>query len=224
MRPNRRDIIQDRSIVFITWRCNAKQFFLEPKLVKEKLMALWIKYKKRHGILIYAYVILDNHVHLVVETPDQKSLSDFMHDTNTQISKFINAMFERDSQAIRSRFYSPVIERMKKFTDILGYIFLNPYRAFGRLPKDYKYCSFYRQVRGRKDVVVGNDLEESSLNIGVSVKNFVLEILKIAIPLFSDKIKEAYSVFKHRHSIGSADFIKRRSAEIKAFRIALESG
>ena len=137
----RRYIIPDKSYAHVFFRCHNRQFFLKPPEVKEFLIYLWAKYNKKYGIKIYEAIVLDNHAHFLIESPNSEALGNFMRVVNSQLARFINKYFKRDSQALRERFKSPLITTIRYFKQVMAYIWLNRFKVDRLNPITDKYCS-----------------------------------------------------------------------------------
>ena len=83
----RRHIIPNKSLAHVFFRCHNRQFFLKPSHIKEYLILLLAKYKKKYGIKIYEAIIMDNHTHLLVESPNAEALGNFMRTVNSLLAQ-----------------------------------------------------------------------------------------------------------------------------------------
>lgn len=214
MRLARRDIVNQEGMVSITWRCHNREFYLTPDHVKEKIRAIWLKWKIVFKVYILTYTILDNHVHFVLWVKDQKQLSAFLQATNSQISKYINKTFEKDSAAIKDRFRSPMIQNEKSLFQVVAYIAFNAYRAFKVRPEDYRYCSIYYQLKGLKDPLV-DSFEKVGIHVGPSIKNFIKNILDLCGEKFLNKTEDSEISVIHPHSIGDLTYVQERKEYFK---------
>jgi REP element-mobilizing transposase RayT len=101
---------------------------------------------ERYHWTLHAYVLMNNHYHLCVETPNA-NLSDGMHWLqSTFANKFSRFSGER-GHVFQGRYKSLIIEREFGLLNVVDYIHLNPVRA-GVLPvsqlKEYSNSSFPR--------------------------------------------------------------------------------
>ena len=95
-----------------------------------------------HNVILHAYVLMGNHYHLFVETPDG-NLSAFMRDVNGNYSQWFNFVHKRVGHLFQGRYKSFVIDGDSYLFEIARYIVLNPVRA--RLvahPRDWKWSSY----------------------------------------------------------------------------------
>jgi len=83
--------------------------------------------EKYHWIC-YAYCLMDNHYHLLVETPED-TLSEGMHTMNTKYAQKINKRHDRSGHLFQGRFKSFLVEKDPYFFQLIHYILENPVRA-----------------------------------------------------------------------------------------------
>ncbi len=81
-----------------------------------------------HNLLCYAYCLMDNHFHLLIETPDA-NLSFAMHDLNGLFAQRFNKRHDRVGHLFQSRFHASHIEKESHLLESARYIVLNPVRA-----------------------------------------------------------------------------------------------
>lgn len=124
----RRLVLQSGSLTHVFFRCHDRNMFFKDEPVKAFLLLLWAKYKNHYGIKIFDFIIMDNHAHMLVKTESAEALGHFMRTVNSQLARFINSYHNRDSQAIRERYKSPVITNTHYFNQVRSYIWLNRYR------------------------------------------------------------------------------------------------
>lgn len=125
----RRTILPDNSLAHVVFRCHNRQNFFRDNVIKMNLLCLWAKYKEKYHIEIFDFIIMNNHAHLILRSKSAKYLGDFMRTVNSQIARIINKANEKDSQAIRQRYKSPVIESMRYLRRATQYVWLNRLRV-----------------------------------------------------------------------------------------------
>jgi REP element-mobilizing transposase RayT len=102
---------------------------------------------QRFGWSLTAWVLMTNHYHLVVQTPEA-NLSRGMHWLNGTYAGWFNHRHKRSGHLFQGRFHSFLIERETYLREVMRYVVLNPVRAkmVGR-PEDYRWSS-YRSTAG----------------------------------------------------------------------------
>jgi putative transposase len=102
---------------------------------------------QRFGWLVSAYVLMTNHFHLVIQTPEP-NLSRGMHWLNGKYAGWYNCKRKRSGHLFQGRFKSFLIEKETYFSDVLRYVVLNPVAAkMVERPEDYRWSS-YRVTAG----------------------------------------------------------------------------
>ena len=96
---------------------------------------------------VHAYVLMGNHYHLLVETPEA-NLSRGMRQINGIYTQRFNRRHERVGHLFQGRFHSILIEKEAHLLEIVRYVVLNPVRAgLSRRPEDWQWSN-YRATAG----------------------------------------------------------------------------
>ena len=112
----------------------------------------WIEWLRRtvetHGWRLHSFVLMPNHHHLFVETPEA-NLSDGMHYLNGSFTGYFNRRHRRSGHLFQGRFKAHLVEEEGYFLEVSRYVHLNPVR--GRLverPEAYRWSSYpgYRRA------------------------------------------------------------------------------
>ena len=83
---------------------------------------------QQFGIRVHAYVLMDNHYHLLIETPEA-NLSRAMHWINVAYSIWFNLVHNRVGHLFQGRFSGIVIEDDAGWQEVARYVHLNPVRV-----------------------------------------------------------------------------------------------
>lgn len=128
---------------------------------------------KRHNWILHAYCLMDNHFHLLVETPDP-SLSAGMHLLNGLYAQWYNIEHDRVGHLFQGRYGHTLIEKEEYFLEAAAYIVLNPVKAqLVQHPSLFQWSS-YASTAGHRDTpgwlttssilaCFSNDLQEARL-------------------------------------------------------------
>src|SRR3989338_2828867 len=107
----------------------------------EHFLTLLEKTCERFNLRIFAFVLMTNHVHLMVETP-LGNLSAVMHWLTTSYSVWINRRHGRSGHLFQGRYRSVLIENESYYLELSRYIHLNPIRARRvKRPEEYRWSS-----------------------------------------------------------------------------------
>ena len=227
----RRDILSDGAISHVFFRCHNRQHFLKPRPVRNFLLLLWALNKDRYKVKVIDFNLMDNHAHLILKANSTGELGDFMRTVNSQLARFINKFFDRDSQAIRERYKSPEITSDDYLTKTIQYVYMNRVKIDPRSRPDRDpYCSAsWRLNPGVSDLISSNEEEkkllrslldpyDSTTPLGVSnPRKFVRDLLNAALSRMGEL---SAAVFTHSHTIGDPESVASRARKLFALRRA----
>jgi REP element-mobilizing transposase RayT len=96
---------------------------------------------------LHAYVLMGNHYHLVLETPEP-TLSRGMRQLNGIYTQAFNRIHRRTGHLLQGRFKAVLVEKEAHLLELCRYVVLNPVRAgVVRTAKDWLWSS-YRATTG----------------------------------------------------------------------------
>ena len=115
---------------------------------------LYLKYLREEGVQsgcdIHAYVLMTNHVHLLVTGREEGSISRLMQHVGRRYCRYVNRAYERSGALYESRFRSSLIESEAYFLACMRYIELNPVRAaIVEHPRFYPWSSYRENATGQ---------------------------------------------------------------------------
>ncbi len=91
--------------------------------------------------LCYAYCLMDNHYHLVIETPDA-NLSKGMRQLNGVYTQWANRRHDRVGHLFQGRYRAILVDREPYFLQLARYVVMNPVRAgVVKRPADWPWSS-----------------------------------------------------------------------------------
>ncbi len=133
---------------------NRGQVFFGPKDAQKYLD--WLKEAAtEHGLAVHAYVLMSNHVHLLVSPETAHSLPRAMRDLNWRYTRHVNDAQGRTGSFWEGRYRASVIEADDYFFACSRYIELNPVRAdLAQTPAAYRWSSYKANAEGKSDPVV----------------------------------------------------------------------
>jgi len=95
-----------------------------------------------YGWLIHAFVVMTNHDHLFVQTPDP-NLSAGMQYYNGSYSSYFNRRHRRSGHLFQGRFKAHIVETEGHYLELSRYIHLNPVRAaLAAKPEEWRWNSY----------------------------------------------------------------------------------
>ena len=104
---------------------------------------------KRYNWICHAYCLMDNHYHLLIETPDG-NLAIGMRQLNGVYTQLFNKVQGRTGHLFQGRYKSILIQKDSHLLEVCRYVVLNPVRAkMVETPTAWKWSS-YRATAGRE--------------------------------------------------------------------------
>ncbi len=138
---------QDDSIYFITGRTIEGQWFLRPESYKQIFYDTLREKLDKFDYDPLAYVILDNHYHLLLQIGDAETLNKFMGELNGASSKRINDVDGVVGRKIWWNYYDHIIRGAEDFFKHLNYIHQNPIKHSLTKDLDYQFSSYGAWVK-----------------------------------------------------------------------------
>jgi putative transposase len=97
------------------------------------------KYRAQYDVRIYAYCLMPNHVHLLVET-GSTPLAKFMQGLQQSYTQYFNRCYRKVGHLFQGRYKAIICERDKYLLALVRYIHLNAVRAkLATRPERYLY-------------------------------------------------------------------------------------
>lgn len=101
-----------------------------------------IRVKHKFNYKIYAYCLMDNHVHLLIDD-NGSDISDIMHSINVSYVCYFNKVYSRCGHLFQNRFDSSIVDNANYLLEASRYIHNNPVKAnMVENPIDYKWSSY----------------------------------------------------------------------------------
>ncbi len=127
-----------------------------------------LEFKREFGCKVYAYCLMTNHVHLIVDPgKNPQSISLLMKRVAGRQTRYVNKLEKRTGSLWEGRFKSSIVSAKEYLPACCRYIELNPLRAgMTTDPTDYQWSSYAAKVLGRRDKVV--DFHPSYMTLGES--------------------------------------------------------
>ena len=121
----------------------------------QRYLALLGDVAPAHGIALDAYVLMPNHVHLLLTPQTDQALSRFMQSLGRRYVRWFNERHARTGTLWEGRFRSTVVDADRYLLACMRYIELNPVRAgLCAAPEHYRWSSFAHHVGLRVDPLV----------------------------------------------------------------------
>lgn len=135
------------ALYHVTTRGNARQDIFLDDEDRQRFLGVLTHVVARFHLLLHAYCLMDNHFHLVVETPDA-NLSKAMRQLNGVYTQAFNRRHGRVGHLLQGRFKAILVDRDSYLLELCRYVVLNPVRAKTTRKPDSYHWSSYRATAG----------------------------------------------------------------------------
>ncbi len=133
-------------------RGNARQKLFLSDRDFQRYLAYLAHYQQRDRFRLFAYVLMPNHVHILLETSDVP-LSRTMQRLNSRYSQMFNRTHGRVGHVLQGRYRALLCEKEAYVLTLTRYLHLNPVRAkLVKEPGEYPWSS-YAAYCGRPSAV-----------------------------------------------------------------------
>jgi len=130
------------AIYFVTSKTHRNREFFTNEENAEILLNCIENFRKEGRYRLLAFVIMPDHLHIMLEPNGKESISKIMHSIKRGSSRLINQMWNRNGSVWQSRFYERIIRDEKEFWEKVNYIYNNPLKVgLAEAPEDYPYSS-----------------------------------------------------------------------------------
>lgn len=211
----------------ITSKCNNEEFLLNAEKEFNKYLEIIGDCKKRYNFKLYHYALLNNHIHLLLQTGEKGSVSEILKYINGVYAGWYNRVKDRKGHLWQDRFGSKIIEAENYFLRCAIYIELNPVRAgLVKNPLDWKFSSARASIEGENDKII--DVSDVYLSLGCDTKERQFEykaLLKFELErtnALNEAIRENNKEMARKIlRMGQPDFIPYKKKLTKFFGYSL---
>lgn len=113
----------------VTSRSNHQEWFALPMSDVWEIAVTALKHaNSKHPIILHAFVLMSNHYHLVLETPEA-NIDRFMYEFNKSFSLEMRKRTGKINRMFGGRYKWSVITEESYYLNVIKYVFTNPLRA-----------------------------------------------------------------------------------------------
>jgi len=142
----------------VTSRGNERKRIFSAKADYNQFKSYLKKAQEKYGCRLHCYVLMQNHYHLLLETP-HGNLGKVMHYLNGSYTGFFNRRTGRSGDLFQGRYKAILVDVDSYLLELSRYIHLNPVKAgIVEKPQDYPYSS-YKSFIFNKGEDLGDDIE-----------------------------------------------------------------
>jgi putative transposase len=137
------------AVYHITSRGNEKKPVYKDDQDRKNFLFILDKVNKRYHWLCHAYCLMDNHFHLLIETPEG-NLSIGMRQLNGVYTQAFNKRHGRTGHLFQGRYKAILIQKDSHLLEVCRYVVQNPVRAgLAEDPGQWRWSS-YSATAGRE--------------------------------------------------------------------------
>lgn len=152
-------VLIENSVYHIIMRGNQKQTVFQQNEDYHHFLYLLRKYKNRYDAKLYAYCLMKNHIHLVLEPYSKATLHKLIHDLSLSYVKWYNHKYNKCGHLWQGRFKSFILQKDQYLLNCISYVELNPVRSNLCLrPEEYPWSSYNARICGAVNCKLISDL------------------------------------------------------------------
>jgi putative transposase len=142
---------QAHHLHFVTFSCYRRQRLLSSAEAKRMFERAMERIRWGYGLYISGYVVMPEHVHLLVSEPQRGDLSAALQALKQSVAR---RMVGAGKHFWESRYYDFNVWTERKFVEKLRYIHRNPLsRGLVERPEDWEWSSFRHYATGEVGIV-----------------------------------------------------------------------
>lgn len=155
-------VLYPGALYHVTARGNERKAIFRTDADRVRFLAVLAHAVARYRLRVHAYVLMDNHYHLLVET-EEANLSLALRHLNGVYTGFFNRTHDRVGHLFQGRYKAIIVDKEPYLLELSRYIHLNPVRTRQRLSlARYPWSSYWAYIGRRsaptwlaRDAVLG---------------------------------------------------------------------
>lgn len=200
------------AVYHLTARGNARRDIFLDDADRIRFLSLLAREVAQQGWLCYAYCLMNNHYHLLIETPEPNLVAG-MRRLNGAYCQAFNRRHEQVGHVLQGRYQSIVVDRDNYLLELCRYLVLNPVRAGMVARAEAWRWSSYRATLGRIKAPAWLAVDQVLPRFGATAagaragyRRFVAEGVATASP---------WRHLRGRIWLGDADFLARMQRRLR---------
>ena len=127
------------AVYFITWRL----FSTQPELMHDEriVVASAIKHFDGSRYELFAYVVMHNHVHVLIEAREKYPLQSIVHSWKSYTANSLQRSFDRKDRIWQDKYFDRIVRDEEEFLQKAQYILNNPWKTWPEI-KEYQWVGF----------------------------------------------------------------------------------
>jgi putative transposase len=116
------------AVYHVTCRGNERKAIFRDNQDRNTFLETLKDSREIYQVILYAWVLMENHFHLLIETP-LGNLDQFMRRFNISYTGYFNRKYQRVGHLYQGRYKSILVEKESYLSGLSRYIHLNPIRV-----------------------------------------------------------------------------------------------
>ncbi len=197
--------------VHVVARCNNREFYITTPEDFARLLTALEGMVRTYEVTLYAYTLMSNHVHLLLQAPLADPLGRPLRWFMTESAKAFHRIRKRRGHFWERRYWACLVEEDAYALAALRYLDRNPVRA-GVVddPASYAWSSCAAYARGRDDPLI--TLHPSYLALSPYPKVRQRHYTDLLAPSSDPRVDTRQPCWTTQRAIGSAAFVAQYAA------------
>jgi len=124
---------------------------------RQTYLKLLAGYARKHALQIWAYCLMDNHVHLLAVPETETALARGIGLTNQVYTQYLNRKLNQSGRVWQNRFFSCLVENEQYLWAVGRYIERNPLKVgLAKSAEAYRWSSAKAHLTGADDAVLSS--------------------------------------------------------------------
>jgi REP element-mobilizing transposase RayT len=196
----------DGAFYHVITRGNQRQKIFKANDDFRKYIEILSDYKRRYNYNIFSYVLMSNHVHLLIQTL-KTPLSKIFQGINQRYTTYFNRKYRTVGHLFQGRYKAILCDRDEYMLSLIKYIHMNPLRArVDKAIEGYRWSSHSDYIENKPGGIVDTDI----------VLRMFSEDKAKARRLYRDFMCDGIAVMKEKiystvdqQVLGNEDFVER---------------
>lgn len=168
----------------------------------------------KYGCAIHAYVLMTNHVHMLMSSARSGAISSCMQALGRRYVAYFNGRYHRSGTLWEGRYKSCPVDSQTYLLTCYRYIELNPVRAaMVATPADYAWTSYHCNALGSPDPFIQPHAEYLALGTSSERRQAAYRDLFLNV-IGSDRLQEIRGHLQQQRALGSSRFQAAIGAEL----------
>ena len=136
-------------------RGNNRQPIFADAADRQTMLDLLDEHAKKLDVALHAYVLMDNHFHLLVTPATNEALPSLMQAVGRRYVRYFNDKTQRTGTLWEGRYRSTLVQSEAYLLTCMAYLDLNPVRAgMVQLPSEFPWSSHGHYIGQRSDKLI----------------------------------------------------------------------